>query len=449
MLTTLKNAFKVKELRNRVLFVLGMLVVIRIGSQLPVPGINGEYFKQWYQETVGNAAGSFSFFDAITGGSFERMAVLALGINPYITSSIIMQLMTIAIPKLEEMQNDGEDGRKKIAAITRYVTVILALIQSTAMVIGFGASNILTITRGNPGYIFNIFLTVAGLTAGSAFLMWVGERITEKGIGNGISVVLVINIVSRMPSDIASLFEQFVLQEGTPIATAVLAALIIIAVIVGMVVMVVYLNDATRKIPVQYAKKMHGRKMVGGQTSNIPLRVNTAGVIPVIFASSILQIPLLICTFLKVAPTTGFGGYVYNCLKSDNWCNPSVGWQYSVGLLVYVLMIVFFAYFYTSITFNPMMVADNMKKQGGFIPGIRPGKPTSDYLNKVLNYVIFIGACGLTIVSVVPYVFNGLFHAKVSFGGTSLIIVVSVVLETLKQAESMMLVRNYKGFLQD
>ena len=449
MLTTLKNAFKVKELRNRVLFVLGMLIVIRIGSQIPVPGIDGEVFKNWYTQTVADAAGSFSFFDAITGGSFERMAVLALGINPYITSSIIMQLMTIAIPKLEEMQNDGEEGRKKIASITRYVTVILALIQSTAMVIAFGTQNVLAVKMGESGYVFNIFLAVAGLTAGSAFLMWIGERITEKGIGNGISVVLVINIVSRMPSDVTSLFQQFVFQEGVAPAMAVLAALIIVGVIVGMIVLVVLLNDAVRKIPVQYAKKMQGRKMVGGQTSNIPLRVNTAGVIPVIFASSILQLPLLICTFLKVAPTGGFGGYVYNSLKSDNWCNPSVGLQYSAGLVVYVLLIIFFAYFYTSITFNPMMIADNMKKQGGFIPGIRPGKPTSDYLNKVLNYVIFIGACGLTIVSVIPYLFNGMFHAKVSFGGTSLIIVVSVVLETLKQAESMMLVRNYKGFLQD
>ena len=440
MLTTLKNAFKIKELRNKILFTLGMLVVIRIGSQLPAPGINGEIFRKWFEQ---NTADSFSFFDAITGGSFSQMAVLALGINPYITSSIIMQLMTIAIPKLEELQNDGEDGRKKIASITRYVTVLLALIQSVAMVIGFGYSGYLT--SFDP---FNVTIAVAGLTAGSAFLMWIGERITEKGIGNGISIVLVINIVSRMPQDIASLFQQFVLKEGIAPATAVLAALIIIAVIVGVIVLVVLLNSATRKIPVQYAKKMQGRKMVGGQTSNIPLRVNTAGVIPVIFASSILQLPVLICTFLKVQPSTGFWGYIYGCLRSDYWCKPAEI-KYSVGLLIYVVLIVFFAYFYTSITFNPMMVADNMKKQGGFIPGIRPGKPTSDYLNKVLNYIIFIGALGLTIVAVIPYVFQGIFNAKVSFGGTSLIIVVSVVLETLKQAESLMLVRNYKGFLQD
>jgi preprotein translocase subunit SecY len=440
MLTTLKNAFKIKELRQKLLFTLGMLVVIRIGSALPAPGINGEFIQKWFQENIGD---SFSFFDAITGGSFSSMAVLALGINPYITSSIIMQLMTIAIPKLEEMQNEGEDGRKKIASITRYVTVALALIQSVGMVISFGYQGYLDSFNA-----MNVCIAVAGLTAGSAFLMWVGERITEKGIGNGISIVLVINIVSRMPQDIAGLFEQFVFKDGVAPAMAVLSALIIVAVIIAVIVLVVLLNSAIRKIPVQYAKKMQGRKMVGGQTSNIPLRVNTAGVIPVIFASSLMQLPLVICTFLGVQPGSGFWGYVYGCLRTEYWCKPSEI-KYSVGLLLYVVLIVFFAYFYTSITFNPMMVADNMKKQGGFIPGIRPGKPTSDYLNKVLNYIIFIGAIGLTIVAVIPYVFQGIFGAKVSFGGTSLIIVVSVVLETLKQAESLMLVRNYKGFLQD
>ena len=438
MFTTLKNAFKIKDLRQKIFFTLAMLVVIRIGSQLPTPGINGEVFRSWYDSIT---AGSFSFFDAITGGSFSNMAVLALGINPYITSSIIMQLLTIAIPKLEEMQNDGEDGRKKIASITRYVTVALALLQSTAMVIGFR----------NQGYmadkkVLTMLIAIAGLTAGSAFLMWVGERITEKGIGNGISIVLVINIVSRMPQDFTKLFQSYVLG-GQPIAQAILNAVLIVAFTLAMVIMVIYLNSATRKIPVQYAKKMQGRKMVGGQTSSIPLRVNTAGVIPVIFAQSLMQLPILICTFLRVEGS-GFWGEVLKGLNSNNWCKPQE-LIYSIGLLVYILLIVFFAYFYTSITFNPMMVADNMKKQGGFIPGIRPGKPTSEYLNKVLDHIIFIGAVGLTIVSIIPFVLNGVLSISVSFGGTSLIIVVSVVLETLKQAESLMLVRNYKGFLQD
>ncbi|MCM1568015.1 MAG: preprotein translocase subunit SecY [Roseburia sp.] len=438
MLTTLKNAFKIKDLRKKIFYTMAMLVVIRIGSQLPTPGINAEVFKQWF---MSNTAGSFSFFDAITGGSFSSMAILALGINPYITSSIIMQLLTIAIPKLEEMQRDGEDGRKKIASITRYVTVALALIQSTAMAIGFG----------NQGYLnsftaLNVITAIAALTAGSAFLMWIGEQITEKGVGNGISIVLVINILSRLPQDIASLFGRFVFSGQAP-ATAVLAAVIIVAIIVGMVVLVVLLNSATRKIPVQYAKKVQGRKMVGGQTSNIPLKVNTAGVIPVIFAQSLMQLPILVCTFLNYQGT-GIWADILKGLNSDNWCKPSE-LIYSIGLVVYIVLIIFFAYFYTSITFNPLMIADNMKKQGGFIPGIRPGKPTSDYLDKVLNYIVFIGAVGLTIISIIPFFFNGIFGASVSFGGTSLIIIVSVILETLKQIESQMLVRNYKGFLED
>lgn len=437
MFTTLKNAFKIKEIRNKLLFTLAMLVVIRIGSQLPTPGVNGELFAQWFES---HTSGAFSFFDAITGGSFTSMAILALGINPYITSSIIIQLLTIAIPKLEEMQRDGEDGRKKIVAITRYVTVVLALVQATAMAVGFGRQGYLVEFNA-----LSIITAVAALTAGSAFLMWVGERITEKGIGNGISIVLVINIISRLPEDLSNLFDMFVF--GKPYATAILAAVIIFAIIVAMVVLVVLLNSATRKIPVQYAKKVQGRKMVGGQTSNIPLKVNTAGVIPVIFAQSIMQFPILICSFVGYQGT-GVWGEILKGLNSDNWCRTSQP-IYSIGLLVYIVLIIFFAYFYTSITFNPLMIADNMKKQGGFIPGIRPGKPTSDYLNRVLNYIIFIGAVGLMIVSVIPFFFNGVFGANVSFGGTSLIIIVSVVLETMKQIESQMLVRNYKGFLED
>lgn len=437
MLTTLKNAFKIKEIRNKLLFTLVMLVVIRIGSQLPTPGVNGELFAQWFES---HTSGAFSFFDAITGGSFTSMAILALGINPYITSSIIIQLLTIAIPKLEEMQRDGEDGRKKIVAITRYVTVVLALVQATAMAVGFGRQGYLVEFNA-----LSIITAVAALTAGSAFLMWVGERITEKGIGNGISIVLVINIISRLPEDLSNLFDMFVF--GKPYATAILAAVIIFAIIVAMVVLVVLLNSATRKIPVQYAKKVQGRKMVGGQTSNIPLKVNTAGVIPVIFAQSIMQFPILICSFIGYQGT-GVWGEILKGLNSDNWCRTSQP-IYSIGLLVYIVLIISFAYFYTSITFNPLMIADNMKKQGGFIPGIRPGKPTSDYLNRVLNYIIFIGAVGLMIVSVIPFFFNGVFGANVSFGGTSLIIIVSVVLETMKQIESQMLVRNYKGFLED
>ncbi|MGN1179668.1 MAG: preprotein translocase subunit SecY [Suilimivivens sp.] len=437
MFETLKNAFKIKEIRSKILFTFAMLVVIRLGSQLPVPGVDRNYFSNWFAQQTGDA---FNFFDAFTGGSFLNMSILALNITPYITSSIIMQLLTIAIPKLEEMQKDGEDGRKKIASITRYVTVGLALLESTAMAITFGRSGLLENYNA-----LNVITVIAALTAGSAFLMWIGERITENGVGNGISIVLVINIISRIPQDIAKLFEQFVF--GKPIATAVLAAVIIFAIIIGMVVLVIILNDGVRKIPVQYAKKMQGRKMVGGQTSSIPLKVNTAGVIPIIFASSLMQLPIIICSFVGYGGT-GVWAHILKGLNSSNWCNPKDP-VYSIGLLVYIVLVIFFAYFYTSITFNPLEIAENMKKSGGFIPGIRPGKPTSDYLTKILNYIIFIGAVGLTIVCVIPYVFNGVFNASVSFGGTSLIIIVSVVLETMKQIESQMLVRNYKGFLND
>ena len=436
MLTTLKNAFKIKDLRDKILFTFAMLVVIRVGSQLPVPGVNGEYFRSWF---ASQSEGAFSFFDAITGGSFINMSILALGINPYITSSIIMQLLTIAIPKLEEMQRDGEDGRKKIASITRYVTIALALIQSTAMAVAFGRQGYLVQYN-----VLSILCAIATLTAGSAFLMWVGERITENGIGNGISIVLVINIVSRLPEDLGNLFQQFVFGKAP--ATAVLAVVIIFAVIIAMVVLVIILNDGVRRIPVQYANKVQGRKMVGGQTSNIPLKVNTAGVIPVIFAQSLLQLPGIISAFAGYSGT-GVWSEILRYMNSNYWCNPGQ-LRYTIGLLVYIVLIVFFAYFYTSITFNPLMIADNMKKQGGFIPGIRPGKPTSDYLNRVLNYIVFIGAIGLTIVAVLPYIFSGVFNASVSLGGTSLIIIVSVVLETMKQVESQMLVRNYKGFLE-
>ncbi len=437
MLTTLKNAFRIKDLRNKILFTFAMLVVIRLGSQLPVPGVDRHYFSNWFAQQTGDA---FNFFDAFTGGSFLNMSILALNITPYITSSIIMQLLTIASPKLEEMQKEGEDGRKKIASITRYVTVGLALVESTAMAITFGSSGLLENYNA-----LNVITVIAALTAGSAFLMWVGERITEKGVGNGISIVLVINIISRIPQDIAQLFRQFVI--GKAIAVAVVAALVILAIIVGMVILVIILNDGVRKIPVQYAKKVQGRKMVGGQTSSIPLKVNTSGVIPIIFASSLMQLPIVVCSFFNYSGT-GFWSHILRGLNSSNWCNPREP-VYSIGLLVYIVLVVFFAYFYTSITFNPIEIAENMKKQGGFIPGIRPGKPTSEYLTKILNYIIFIGAVGLTIVCVIPFVFNGVFNASVSFGGTSLIIIVSVVLETMKQIESQMLVRNYKGFLND
>ena len=448
MFESVANVFKVKDIRRRLFFLLLMIVVIRIGSQLPVPGTDGDYFKNWFESQSGDA---FNFFDAFTGGSFTQMSIFALNITPYITSSIIMQLLTIAIPKLEEMHKDGEDGRKKIAEITRYLTIGLSVFEGIAMSIGFGRQGLIPVLSSTSDAsmfekVAAAFVVVVCLTAGSAMLMWLGERITEKGVGNGISVVLTVNIVSTMPSDFAGLYEPFV--KGKTIARGALAALIIAAIVLAVVVFVLILNDATRKIPVQYSKKMQGRKMVGGQSSHIPLKVNTAGVIPIIFASSIMSFPSIIATFLGKANGTGMGGEVMRMLSSNNWCNPERP-IYTIGLLIYVVLVIFFAYFYTSITFNPIEVADNMKKQGGFIPGIRPGKATTDYLTKILNYIVFIGAAGLVIVAVIPFFFSGMFGAQVSFGGTSIIIVVGVVLETIKQIESMMLVRNYKGFLNE
>ena len=436
MFETLKSVFKVKEMRRKLLYLIWMIFVIRIGSQLPVPGVDSDFFKQWFESNTGDA---FNFFDAFTGGSFTQMSIFALNITPYITSSIIIQLLTIAIPALEEMQRDGEEGRKKLTAITRYVTVGLALFESIAMAIGFGRQGMIP----NMSFLKGI-VVVASLTAGSAMLMWLGERITEKGIGNGISIVLTINIVSRIPSDMSLLYKNFV--KGKTIAKGMLAACIIAVIILVVVVLVLILNGAERRIPVQYSKKMVGRKMMGGQSTNIPLKVNTAGVIPVIFASSIMSFPSIIAQFAGKGNGTGIGSEILRGLSSNNWCNPSQI-QYSWGLILYVVLCVFFAYFYTSITFNPLEVADNIKKQGGFIPGIRPGKPTSDYLTKILNYIIFIGAVGLVIVAVIPFFFNGVFGADVSFGGTSIIIIVGVILETVKQVESQLLVRNYKGFL--
>ncbi len=436
MLKTFRKAFRVEEIRKKLIFTFLMLIVVRFGSQLPTPGVNPTFIKQFFANQTGEA---FNFFNAFTGGSFETMSVFALSISPYITSSIIMQLLTIAIPKLEELQKDGEEGRKKINSYTRYVTVILALIQATAMAVGFGRQGLLV------EYNFvNAAIVVLTLTAGSAFLMWIGERITEKGIGNGISIILLINILSRIPSDFVTLYSQFMAGKG--IGMAALAAVIILAIILFIVVFVIILQDGQRKIPVQYSQKIQGRKTVGGQSSHIPLKVNTAGVVPVIFASSLMQFPIIIASFLGKGDGDGIGSQILNGLNSNNWFDPEHIY-YSWGLILYIVLTIAFAYFYTSITFNPMEIANNMKKNGGFIPGIRPGKPTVDYLSKILNYIIFIGAVGLVIVQVIPFFFNGMLGASVSFAGTSLIIIVGVILETLKQVESQMLERNYKGFL--
>lgn len=440
MFKTFINAFKIKEVRNKLLFTFLMLLIIRFGCQISAPGVDQEFVKSAWASLF-SLGGAEGYINAFTGGSLMQMSIFALNITPYITSSIIMQLMTIAIPKLEEMQREGEDGRKKMATITRYVTVGLAVVEAGMMAIGFGGQGLLENYN-----VLNVIAVIVAMTAGSTFLMWIGECINEKGVGNGISIILAINIISSFPQDVMTLYEKFI--KGKTVALAVLAAAIILVVVIAMIVLVIYLSNGTRKIPVQYAKKVQGHnRMMGGNSSVIPVRINTAGVIPVIFASSILTFPIIISNMLKF-DGTGWWGECLKYLNSNFWFNPEQ-FKYTIGLILYVVLVVFFAYFYTSITFNPIEMANNMKKQGGFIPGIRPGKPTSEYLNKVLNHIIFIGAIGLIIVAVLPYIFNGVFGAQVSFGGTSIIIVVSVIVETVKQVESQMLVRNYKGFLND
>ncbi len=434
-----------KELRKKILFTLFTLLVVRIGCQLPVPGVNGEYISEFFA-----SQNSLDFFNQLTGGSFESMSIFALNITPYITASIILQLLTIAIPRLEELHKDGEEGRKKISEYTRYVAIVLAVIESAAMAIGFGNGGLLT-----EGVTFtSVTVCIVAMTAGSAFLMWLGEQITVHGVGNGISIILLYNIVSRIPEDMKVLYDKFI-KGASNVTNQFLAAIIIIAVIVGMVVFIIYLSDGERRISVQYSKKTQGRKLVGGQSSHIPLKINTAGVVPIIFAGSLFTMPIVIAQFAGIEPKSGEGAtFIQKCLKVLNqnaWCNfDSFGeFKYTLGLLIYIVLVIFFAYFYTSITFNPQEVAMNMKKSGGFIPGIRPGKPTIDYLTKVLNSIIFIGAVGLTFVSVVPIFFSGAFGANVSFGGTSLIIIAGVIIETIKQIESQMLVRHYKGFLSE
>lgn len=440
MFKTLRNAFKVKDIRNRLIYTMVALLVVRVGTLLPAPAISREYTNELFNSD------SLGFFNSLTGGSFTRLSIFALSITPYITASIIVQLLTIAVPKLEEMHKEGEDGKKKLNELTRYLTVALAVVESAAMAIGFGNSGAL-----EGGLTFtNLIVIIAAFTAGSAFLMWVGEKITQNGIGNGISVILAVNIISSMPSDFIELYRTYI--QGNSVVTAILAVLIIILVSVTTIILVILLQNAERKIPVTYAKKVQGRKMIGGQTSHIPLKVNTSGVIPIIFANSLMTFPIVIASFFGVQPERAyFWPKVLKLLDQNSWfVTKSFGdFKYTIGVLIYIVLTVFFAYFYTSITFNPIEVSNNMKKQGGFIPGIRPGKPTTEYLTKVLNNIIFIGAVGLVFVCLIPVVFSGVFNADFSFGGTSIIIIVGVIIETIKQIESQLLVRHYKGFLND
>ena len=437
MFETLRNALKVKDIRKRLLFTLVVLIICRLGSQLPIPGIDTDTISQYLNSLLGD---SFNLLNSFTGGSFESMSLFALNVTPYITASIIIQLLTIAIPALEELYRDGEDGRKKINNITRFVTLGLSVLESAGLAIGFGKQGLLS----NYGPLIVMEMIVC-LTAGSVFVMWLGEQITDKGVGNGISIILLCNIVSRMPNDLYNLYQKF--MEGKQISNVIIAGVIIFLVIIGTIILTIILNDAERRIPVQYSRKIQGGSQLGGLGSTLPVKVNTANVMPIIFSSSLLQFPLVIKQLIG-ADSKGAAGFIFNALNQSNWCNPD-HWNWSIGLIVYLVLNVIFAYFYTSITFNPLEISNNMKKQGGYIPGIRPGKATVDYLNSILTYIIFIGAVGLCIVAVIPIFFNGYFGANVSFGGTSIIIIAGVVLETMKQIESQTLVRQYTGFLTE
>ncbi len=439
MFKTIRDAFKIKEIRNALIFAFFILIVVRLGSLIPTPGVDVSKLNNFFANNLGDGANSL--LNSFTGGSFQKMSIFALSVTPYITSSIIIQLLTIAIPALEEMQKDGNEGRKKITAITRIVSVALAIIEGTGLAVGFGRSGLL--------YEYN-FLSVAviviTLTAGSTFIMWLGERITEKGVGNGVSIILLINIVSRMPSDFVNLYNMFV--KGKSTVNMIFASIIIIGVVIITTVLTILLNDAERKIPISYAQKVQGRKSVGGQTSHIPLKVNTGNVMPIIFASTLMSIPSIVTNLFNINVKNQVVAKIFEGLNTNYWFRPGYPWAY-IGLVLYILLVIFFAYFYTSISFNPMEIANNLKKQGGFVPGIRPGKSTQDYLNRILNYIVIIGAIGLIIVAIIPIFFNGRFSADVSFGGTSLIIICGVIIETIKQIESKMIVRNYSGFLNN
>ncbi|MBR3785752.1 MAG: preprotein translocase subunit SecY [Firmicutes bacterium] len=424
MLKTVRQALHVPEIRSKLIFTLLMLVVFRIGSNIPVPGIDRTVLAQVFAGDTG----LLDLFDLFSGGSFSQFTIFALSITPYITASIIIQLLTIAFPYFERLAKEGQEGRKKMAQITRYLTVVLALIQALGLTVGLFRQAVINQTW------FDFAVIILVLTAGTAFLMWLGEKINENGIGNGISLIIFGGIVARIPSGLRSIYTQ--VTEGTmSVITLILFALFAIVVILG----IIEIQQGTRRIPVQYAKRVVGRKMYGGQSTHIPLKVNQAGVIPVIFSLSILQFPLTITYFF---PNTGFTEFV------TNWLSPAG----MPGVLVYsvmnVMLIVAFNYFYTTITFNPIEVADNLKANGGFIPGIRPGKATVEYLTKVMSRLAFVGAVFLAVVATLPTIIGQVTGLNIQFGGTSLLIAVGVAIDTMKQLENQMVMRNYQGFLK-
>ena len=415
MLATLKNAFKVEEIRGKIFFTLFMFLIFRIGAHIPAPGVNPDVVAELLSQNI------FGFIDVLSGGAFKNISIFAMGIMPYINASIIMNLLTIVVPYFERLAKEGPEGKRKMAQITRYGCIILGFVQALLM----------SFYLRNAMYDFNFFsvmIVTISLTAGTAILMWMGEMITEKGIGNGISLIIFAGIVSRIPSGITYIVNS--LRSGEVNFFAVLLFLVIALVII---IGIIYINEGQRRIPVQYAKRVVGRKVYGGQSTNIPMKVNQAGVIPIIFAMSILMLPGLIASF--------FDGAVANAIA--RWFSTS----HPVYMVVDTLLIIFFAYFYTAVTFSPVDVADNMKKNGGFIPGIRPGRPTAEYLDRILTRLTLAGAIFLAFIALLPNLMTAI-GVNVSFGGTSLLIAVGVALDTMKQLESQLLMRNYQGFMK-
>lgn len=424
VIESIRNIFKIPELRARVLFTLSLLSVYRIGSHIPTPGINGEALSRFLTEKGGALMG---FFDMFSGGALSKVAIFALGIMPYISASIIFQLLTVVIPSLGRLAKEGESGRKKIIKYTRYATVIIAAIQSLGIAIGIEGMSGGEFVQ-NPGWGFRL-MTMITLTSGTAFLMWLGEQITERGIGNGISLIIFAGIVARFPNAILKTFS--LVRAGE---LSIFFVLILVVLIVAVVGGVIFIERGQRKIPVQYAKRIVGKKMFGGHTSHLPLKINTAGVIPPIFASSIIMFPATITGFIGIP-------WVQDIAK-----------QLSPGTVIYTILYVglifFFSYFYTAVIFNPVDIADNLQKNGGFIPGIRPGQKTSEFIYKVLTRLTFMGALYLSIVCVLPEILISRFNVPFYFGGTSLLIAVGVALDTVSQIESHLVTRSYEGFLK-
>ena len=427
MFETIRNAWKIVDLRKKLIYTFVLLVIFRLGSCIPVPLLDPAQMKELFTSTENSM---FGFLDLMSGGAFQNATIFAMSITPYINSSIIMQLLCVAIPALERLQKEGEEGRKKIAQLMRYGTVVLALVQAVGLYFLLNSFNAVT----NPGWGAGIVI-VTTFTAGTAFLMWLGEQITEKGVGNGISLIIFAGIVSRLPVMAKTLVEYVAIGS-----LGWIGALLIVVLMLVVIGVVVTMNEAERRIPVQYAKRMVGRKMYGGQSTHIPIKVSGAGVIPIIFAMSIMSFPGTIASFFGVqAGDSGFWGGFLKVFSADSW----------IYALLYFLLILFFTYFYTAIQFNPVEMSNNMKKNGGFIPGIRPGRPTSDYISKVLSRITLAGAVFLGIIAVLPIFMNlGLNIQNLSIGGTSILIVVGVALETVKDLESQMLMRHYKGFLE-